>query len=182
MYVSPDEGGVVSIADVSYSEFPATANLTGSSDVAIEAIPADGYSFVGWTGDIMDNTNPATINMSCNKIVTANFVKTTYALTISVSGNGTTVPAAGTYTYDEGETVVISAIAADGWHLDSWIGSVVNANSANATVTVSSNMTVRANFVENSLPWLLIGSIIAGVVILCIVIFVPVKRRVKKTL
>ena len=77
--------------------------------------------------------------------------KATYTLTIAVSpaGGGTTSPSAGTYTYDEGEAVSITATAATGYEFDKWTGAA-SGTSATTSVTMTSNKTVTANFVEET--------------------------------
>ena len=41
--------------------------------VTVEAIPAAGYQFVGWTGDLSGSTNPTTISMDEDRTIGANF-------------------------------------------------------------------------------------------------------------
>lgn len=179
MYVSPYEGGTVKIDDVTPSSYPASANFSNGTTIHIEAIPTAGYRFDSWNGDLTDNTNPAEVLMSCNKIITASFVMITHTLTVQVSGNGTTLPPEGTYTYYEGATVEINAYAGDGWYFAGWTGGVTSPDSANNTVIINSDMTIVANFGENTIPWPLIGGIIGSVAILVAVIFWPIKRRTK---
>ncbi|NIV44050.1 hypothetical protein GWN49_04095, partial [Candidatus Bathyarchaeota archaeon] len=45
---------------------------------------------------------------------------TTYDLTISVAGSGTTVPAPGVYSFVEGTVVDVYAFPDSGWMLDRW--------------------------------------------------------------
>ncbi len=44
-----------------------------ASEVAIEALPSDGYEFSGWSGDAAGVTNPLTVIMLSDKSITANF-------------------------------------------------------------------------------------------------------------
>jgi len=77
-----------------------------------------------------------------------------YTLTMIVkpSGGGTTDPAVGSYTYNAGTVVPISAIPADGytfmnWSLSYYTGDgVADPNSAITTVTMNGNKIVTANF------------------------------------
>jgi len=179
VYVRQSEGGTVKIGDTTPSLYPATANFTNGTIVTIEATPVAGYRFDGWGGDISGNTNPATIAMDCSKLIIANFTRIIYTVIIDVSGNGTTFPPKGTYTYYEGQIVEISARAGDGWHFSNWTSNVGSPDSANTTAIISSNMTITANFAEYTLPWLLIGGIIDGVLILIVVILLVLRRRRK---
>ena len=40
----------------------------------VAATPASGYVFAGWTGDLSGSTNPITITMNANRVVTATFL------------------------------------------------------------------------------------------------------------
>ena len=117
--------------------------------VDISAIPASGYQFVNWTGEV-DNVNAATttVTMDATKTVTANFVQINHNLTMAVTGSGTTTPAAGTYAYAQGTVVDISAIPASGYQFVNWTGEVDNVNAATTTVTMDATKTVTANFVQ----------------------------------
>ncbi len=123
---------------------------TEGTMVNINAIPAAGWQFDGWTGDVADpNSASTTVTMDSDKTVTANFSEVVvgeYILTMAVTGNGTTSPAVGSYTYTEGTVVNINAIPAAGWQFDNWSGGVSHPNSASTTVTMDSDKTVTANF------------------------------------
>ncbi|MBN2012418.1 PKD domain-containing protein, partial [candidate division KSB1 bacterium] len=72
-----------------------------------------------------------------------------YTLTMAVSpaGTGTTSPAIGDHSYQDGTVVDISATPSSDYQFASWSGDVADANSASTTVTVHGNTTVTANFV-----------------------------------
>jgi|GEM_PF-423573 len=119
--------------------------------VNIEATPETGWYFVNWTGDVADaNDATTTVTMNADKVVTANFTNVTYTLTMAVDdpAHGSTTPAVGDHTYAEGSVVTITATAASGWAFDSWTGDVADPDSATTTVTMLSNVTVTANFLE----------------------------------
>jgi hypothetical protein len=179
VYVSQSEGGIVKIGDTTPASYPTSANYTFGAMVTIEAIPAAGYRFDGWGGDITGITNPATIAMDCSKTIIAGFTRILHTVMIDVSGNGTTFPAKGTYTFYEDQTVEISARAGDGWHFSNWTSNVASPASANTTAIISSDMTITAVFAEDTLPWLLIGGIIDGVLVLAVVILLVLRRRAK---
>jgi hypothetical protein len=175
--VSQDEGGTIKVEDETPASYPYAFTYTNGATAHIEAMPMAGYRFDSWDGDLSGSTNPATLLMDCNKIITATFVRITHKLTINVIGNGTTLPAAGAYDYYEGATVAISANADDGWHFDNWTGAVISPDSANTSVILNSDMTITANFAENTIPWLLIGGIIDGVLVLGVVFLLVYRRR-----
>ena len=68
-------------------------------------------------------------------------------LVISVDGQGTTNPSAGTYEYGSGTQVTITAAPASGWEFDHWSGTDNNAANP-TTITMSSNKSVTAHFVR----------------------------------
>ncbi len=88
--------------------------------IDLSAEPASGWRFDRWEGDC-SGSGSCSVEMNGDKTVTAYFVKT-YQLTISVNVNegGTTNPAPGTYTYDEGEEVTVTATPNSGYRFDHW--------------------------------------------------------------
>jgi hypothetical protein len=68
-----------------------------------------------------------------------------YTLTLNISGQGTTDPVAGTYTYNQGTQVAITASAASGWKFDHW-GGDASGTSTSTTITMNSNKSVVAYF------------------------------------
>lgn len=72
-----------------------------------------------------------------------------YNLTISTSGNGSTTPFPGTHTYNQGETVNISASASPGSQFVKWVINGNDYTSASMQVTINSNTTATAYFVED---------------------------------
>ena len=67
---SPTVGGSVTLAPAQPAE-----GYGANTSVQLTAAPATGYDFGSWSGDLSGSTNPATITMSSNKAVTANFVE-----------------------------------------------------------------------------------------------------------
>ena len=73
MDVSPGGGGIVKIDQTAPSSFPNTYDFESGTSVPLEAVPAPGYTFDNWSGDLSGTANPATIVIDCNKRITANF-------------------------------------------------------------------------------------------------------------
>ena len=95
------------------------------SIVSISATANGGWRFVRWDGDA--DCDDGQVRMDGNRTCTAVFelIPTpTHTLSMEVvpSGSGTTSPAAGAHTYDEGTAVNISATAAEGWRFVRWDG------------------------------------------------------------
>jgi uncharacterized repeat protein (TIGR02543 family) len=145
--VSPPQGGTVKIDETIPTTYPITTTVANSKSVILEAIPADGYEFAGWSGSLTGQDNPATLVMSCAKSVTASFSeKERLSLTVEVKGAGSVIPSAGTHSYTQGTVVSINATPNAGYRFDGWTGEVGDASSANTTVTMDSAKTVIANF------------------------------------
>ena len=75
-----------------------------------------------------------------------------YALTIQPpDGSGTTNPAPGGYTYDQGSSALVTAAPSSGWQFNHWILDGENSVSINPIpVTMNSARTVKAVFTQNS--------------------------------
>lgn len=56
--------------------------------VSLEAIPAEGYYFTGWSGALSGDTNPAKLTIDRPKSVTATFKKLSFELRIQTVGEG----------------------------------------------------------------------------------------------
>ena len=127
---------------------PGTYTYDEGIQVTITATPASGWRFDHWGGDASGTSSTVTITMNSNKNITAYFSQlppTQHTLTINVSGQGTTNPGSGTYTYDEGTQVSITATPASGWGFDHW-GGDASGSSPTFVITVDSNKSVTAYF------------------------------------
>jgi len=66
--VNIDGGGSV-------TKNPNQATYDADTNVTLTAIANSGWTFSGWSGDLTGNTNPQTITMDANKVVTATFTE-----------------------------------------------------------------------------------------------------------
>ena len=151
--VSSSEGG--SVTAPGEGMFTYDAGMV----VSLVAVPATGYQFVNWTGDVdaIDNAEIAstTITVSGDCSVTANFEpisRVRYNLTItSSSGGWVTSPGMGTFSYDAGTVVslVASPTCIYQYQFVNWtgdVGTIANVNAASTTVTMNGNYSIQANF------------------------------------
>ncbi len=93
-------------------------------------------------GTIIVETNGTTYNV---QVVPAGTGDIARELTISVDGQGTTNPGPGTYTYDEGTQVTITATPVSGWRFDHW-GGDASGSSPTFGIIIDSNKSVTAYF------------------------------------
>lgn len=145
MNVSPDDAGGVKLGDTMAGTYPASAPISGF-DPVLEAVPASGYRFDGWSGDIDSDDNPLALVMDCSKTIVANFSPVTAALTIEVEGGGSTEPAEGVHDYARGTEIELSASPDKGWRFAGWAGEVADSTAPATTVTLGSDRTVAASF------------------------------------
>jgi len=139
--VSPTAGG-------SATRNPDRSTYSVGEVVALTAAPNLGYTFIGWSGDLVSIQNPATVTMNANKTISANFTQNQYTLTVnSAHGPVSKSPNNPTYTY--GQTVVLTMGTVDpGWTFTGWSGGGCTGTTP-CTVTINSNTTVTANFTQN---------------------------------
>ena len=121
--------------------------------VNLVAIPASGYRFVEWTGNISTIADvyavETTITINGNYSIKAEFVAI-YDLTISSTVGGETTPGSGTSTYDEGTVVDLVAEAEAGYRFVEWTGNVstiADVYAASTNITINGNYSITANFV-----------------------------------
>jgi len=134
------------------STSPAAGTHTYARDQVVEitAVPASGFKFDSWTGEVADPLSPATtVTINADKSIAARFVPLTYhELTIAVNGSGTTEPVPGEHSFTEGREVSISALPAAGHRFTGWTGDVTEPGAATTTVIMNGDKTVVANFEE----------------------------------
>jgi len=70
--VSSGEGSV-KVDQVALPSYPHILKRKAWITVSIEAVPASGYTFNGWSGDLSGNNNPTILLISCNKNISASF-------------------------------------------------------------------------------------------------------------
>jgi uncharacterized repeat protein (TIGR02543 family) len=143
--VSPAGGGSIKINGAIPNSYPATGVFYGRGIANLEAVPAPGYSFAEWSGELSGSDNPVSITLSHDAVITAYFTPVQHTISIQVEGNGATEPAIGSYQYNEGDSVSITAIPDDGWQFAGWSGDL-DTESAQTQVTVTSDKVVTAHF------------------------------------
>ena len=134
---------------------PASGTYEAGAVVDIVAEAEEGYRFTEWGGEVdaITNVNAAstTITMHGDYSIVANFVEELpgqYDLTTgSTEGGLVTQPGEGTFTYEEGERVTLTASPASGYRFSHWSGDGTG-TSATTTVTMDRDRNVTATFVR----------------------------------
>ena len=115
----------------------------------VNAIPAEGFSFVNWTqdGEVVSTEASYSFSVNSNRNLVANFMGSLH-ITASVNpANAGTVNGAGEFVF--GQTCTLEAIPAEGYFFVSWTlnGEVVS-TSVSYSFVVEEDMELVANFAE----------------------------------
>jgi hypothetical protein len=96
------------------------------STVQLEVIPAEGYRFGSWAGDLTGTANPATLLMDGAKTVTAQLVTALPTLHVNGSGsvrvNGTAHELPYSESFAKGTKVTVEALVGTCSRFDGWTG------------------------------------------------------------
>ncbi|MCX6292869.1 MAG: InlB B-repeat-containing protein, partial [Sphingobacteriales bacterium] len=126
-------------------------NYGAGATATLTAIPATGYTFAGWSGASSATTATTTVLMNSNATATANFKAITVVnYTLTTAANplvGGSVTGAGTYA--SGTVATITATSAAGYSFVGWSGAST-ATTPTASITMTGNLSVTANFILNS--------------------------------
>jgi uncharacterized repeat protein (TIGR02543 family) len=131
------------------TKVPNQVSYDSGTVVQLTGVPATGYHFVNWTGDLTGTKNPDTVMLSRNKTITANFAINTYTLTTSVLGSGSVTKTPNQSLYNHGTSVKLTAIPALGYQFVKWSGDLTETTNP-ATIIMDRNKAVIANFVINA--------------------------------
>jgi sugar lactone lactonase YvrE len=89
---------------------------TSGAAIQLTAVPMEGHQFTNWTGGINTSGNPVTIAMDTHKMVTANFVISSYTIT-ATAGSGGTISPSGPITVSYGGSQIFIITSNFGYHL-----------------------------------------------------------------
>jgi len=131
----------------SVTKNPNQATYTYNQVVTLTANPSAGWAFSGWSGDLGGSTNPETITMNGNKVVTATFIENQYTLTVSTTGSGTVTKNPNQATYAYGTPVTLTANPGVGWYFDYWTGDLTGSTNPDI-ITIYDNSAVTAHFTQ----------------------------------
>ncbi|MDJ0840768.1 MAG: CARDB domain-containing protein [Acidobacteriota bacterium] len=140
----PTEGGTVS----------GGGTFDDSVSTSVTAEASAGYRFSHWSGEGIADTQASstTVTVNADKTITAHFIKQWNLTITAVPVEGGTVTGAGTY--DDGQTVNISAEPDPDYNFVNWSGATVaDPNASQATLVIGSNVSLTANFeLRNQAP------------------------------
>jgi len=112
--------------------------------LVIDPTPDTGYRFAGWTGGASGSADPLTVTVTSNMTITANFDRLQYSVVVNSTAGGST-DQDGSHTVNHGDTLVIDPTPDTGYGFTGWSDGA-SGSADPLTVTVTSNMTITANF------------------------------------
>ncbi len=149
---SPAGGGSVTPNPAPNCPGDSTKYSTGTT-VTLTAAPNAGHTFSSWSGDASGTANPATVTMSADRNVIANFNPTCHFLMTSANplGGGTVgvspAPNCNGTQYSWGTVVTLTANPNLGFNFTAWGGGA--SGTANpTTITITDDHSVTADFDE----------------------------------
>ena len=161
-----NEGDVVAVGGAVVEEFtvtasanddamgtaaPATQTVEKDGQATVTATPNDGYEFVNWTvnGEEVATTPDYAFTVTENVDLVANFkaveVQQQYTVTVKTNNdNYGTVTGAGTY--NEGESVTLTATPKKGYKFEKWLINGADVFSQDYAFNITSNVDATAYF------------------------------------
>ena len=112
------------------------------TNVTLTPTPSPGYQFAGWSGDAGSSTQPLTVSMTTDKVITATFTLKTYTLSTAVIGGGAVIKNPNLATYTHGTSVTLTATPAAGYVFSGWSGdTTTTANPISFVMTANKSVT-----------------------------------------
>lgn len=118
------------------------------TNVTLQAVPSEGYSFIGWDDDNVEN--PRTVVAVANKTYTAMFEKINYTVTIhKTEGSNGVITINGSQMTNSvisvpyGSTITLSAVPGTNEQFNGWSNGITDSE---ITITVTENVSLSANF------------------------------------
>ncbi|MCP4541431.1 MAG: hypothetical protein GY832_30240, partial [Chloroflexi bacterium] len=137
--------------------------LVASSSISLTAAPDGGWDFDGWSGDVVSTSNPLSLTMAANTVLTATFSsgQPHYLLTVTTDGSGsgrvTSVPAGidcgidCTAFYLETTVVTLTAVADTGSTFAGWGGACTGSGACVVTMNTAQDVTATFDLLTYTL-------------------------------
>lgn len=135
--ISASVGGSVSTTGGEYAE---------GKSVTITATADPEYQFVNWSNG--STQNPLTITVMNDQLLSANFVKVKYGLTLSTEGEGSIseeLISSGRSDYNSGSVVRLTATPGEGYSFSGWSGDITSTDNP-VEIEINSSKSITAVF------------------------------------
>ncbi|KYK31270.1 MAG: hypothetical protein AYK22_08100 [Thermoplasmatales archaeon SG8-52-3] len=126
---------------------PDIESYTYGTIVLLDAIPEIGWKFDHWSGDLTGSDNPASIIMTGDKDIVADFSQEHYNLNITINGNGVVDISPDNEDYTYGTIVLLNAIPEIGWKFDHWSGDLTGSDNP-ASIIMTGDKDIVAYFTQ----------------------------------
>ncbi len=141
--------GSVKVNGTSQS-LPYSGSFAEGTSVSLQAVPASGYQFAGWSGGLSGSTNPTSITMDAAHSVTATFSIKQYTLSLggsngSVKVNGTSHSLPYSAMFPSGTSVSLQAVPDSGYDFTGW-GGDLSGTSLSTSITMNADKSVTVGF------------------------------------
>ncbi len=124
---------------------PAKAGYSQDETFQSIAVPDTGYMFTRWEGIASGKPNPASLSISSNSVLVAQFSKI-WSLTLRPTAGGSISSSASGTNVVDGTTVALTVVPSVGYIFTGWVGDVTGTNNP-VSFAMLTNKTVSANFV-----------------------------------
>jgi len=121
--------------------------MNHGDSLTITPTAATGYHFTGWSGDAGGTDNPLTVTVIAHMTITANFTANQHTTNVNASSGGST-DKDGENTVNHGDTLTIAPTPDTNFYFLNWTGDATGDDNP-LTLTVTSDMTITANFSGN---------------------------------
>jgi uncharacterized repeat protein (TIGR02543 family) len=140
---------ITSVGGGAVTQDPDQAYYTDGTVITLTAEADPGWTFTGWSGDVTDSGNPASLTMDGDKTVTATFTPEKYTLTVHTVGSGSINADPHHPTYHYGDLVTLTAMSDPGWSFAGWSGDYSGTDNPRV-VTIYGDTSVTATFIDTS--------------------------------
>lgn len=146
------ELNIATPANGSVTRNPSLVSYDAGTQVTLTAVPATGYQFVRWNGDLSGTENPAVITMDAVRNVSVEFSQVTHTLEVLAQEGGSIMyPDPPIGIVGHGATIEIRAESDDahdfnGWTILSGDPVIVNPLQSITDVTLTNDARIQANF------------------------------------
>lgn len=140
--VSPVGSGII---------LPTQTTFEKGEIAILEAMPANGWRFIRWEGDLTSTDNPVNLGMMRDHNIIGIFERVDYSLTLTVEGQGSITERlviAKTTDYPFQTIVELTPVPAEGWAFKAWNGDLTGSQSP-AMITLTGPKSVMARFVTS---------------------------------
>ncbi|MCP4542038.1 MAG: hypothetical protein GY832_33345 [Chloroflexi bacterium] len=134
---------------------PAGGTYISGTVLNLSATPDTDWQFDSWSGGVIGTSNPVSLTMDSDKVITATFdmllVVPTYTLTVNTVGSGSVTPdPVGTlllpgWLYEQGTVVTLTAVPTSGSYFGGWTGALTSANNPE-TLVMDEDKEITATF------------------------------------